>query len=294
MKISTNSWIGWAALVVGIGAVVASIAVTSTRAGEGLTFGFAAFIAFFALMSLLARNRTPNHWGLVVIGLSMFLLPWLGDGFTPDRGAAWTAWIAGFLAMALGAVGWLGGRPPTVYGINENASPDTKLSAMAGRISWAALVVGVATVVLAATVVQSSPAALAIAAGLGVLTAVIAAWSLLAVDPTHDFWTLAIVGFALFLAPWMAGFSGDEAAWAAWVPGAIATAVGVTGYLRGESLDFAGIVRENADARYRERFRRHETSSGRPATRSGIALPQAGNDIAKAERQRVLELGVGA
>jgi hypothetical protein len=262
MKSSIRSWIGWAALVVGIGAVIASIAVTSTRAGQGLTFGFAAFIAFFAQLSLLARNRTPNHWGLVVVGLSMFLLPWLGDGFTPDRGAAWTAWVAGFLAMALGAVGWLGGRPPTVYGINENASRDTKPSATAGRISWAALVVGVATVVVAATVVRSSPVAIAITVGLGVFTAVIAVWSLLAADPTRDFLTLAIVGFALFLAPWVAAFFGD-AAWTAWIAGGIVTALGVTGYLRGEALDFSGTVRQNADARYRERFRRHETSHGR-------------------------------
>jgi SPW repeat len=272
MKSSTRSWIGWLALVVGIGAVAASIATTSTRAGAGLTLGFAAFIAFFALLSLLARNATPNHWGLFVAGLCMFLLPWLGDGFTPDRGAAWTAWTAGLLAMALGAIGWLGGRPPTVYGINENASAETKSSAVAGWISWAALVVGVATVVLAATVVHSSPAAIAVTVGLGVLTAVIAVWSLLAADPTRDFLTLAIVGFALFLAPWVAGFSGGNAVWAVWVAGGITTALGVTGYLRGEALDFAGTVRQNADARYRERFRRHQTPHERPTTRSGIAL----------------------
>ena len=248
-------WIGSAALAAGIGAVVASITLTSTPAGQGLTLGFGAFIAFFALLSLLARNQTPTYWGLFVSGFVLFLLPWLGEGFTPDPAAAWTAWVAGFLAMALGAVGWLNSRPPTVYGINENTSSQTTPSAVAGWISRAALVVGLGTVVLGATVVQPSPAAVAVTVGLGAFTAVIAMWSMLAADPTRDYFTLAVVGFALFLAPWLAAFAGDEAAWAAWIPGFIATALGVAGYLRGESLHFARTVNDDAHARYRQRFR---------------------------------------
>jgi hypothetical protein len=254
VKRLTRPWIGAAALVLGISGVVASIAVTSTPAGEGLTFGFAAFIAFFGLLSLLVRNPTPDHWGLFVAGFVLFLLPWLGAGFAPDRGASWTAWVIGFLAMAFGALGWLSGRSPTVYGINENASSTTKAGAMARWISRAALVVGLVTVVLGATVAQTSPAAVAVTVGLGAFTAVIALWSLLAIDPTRDYLTLAVVGFALFLAPWIAGFAGQDAAWAAWVPGVVATALGVAGYLRGESLDFTTTVRADADARYRQRY----------------------------------------
>ena len=41
-----------------------------------------------------------------------------------------------------------------------------------------------------------------------------------------------------------------QAAWAAWIPGVTATALGVAGYLRGESLDFARTVRADADVRY--------------------------------------------
>jgi hypothetical protein len=121
-----KSWarplIGWAALVLGIGGIVASLAFTSTRAGEGLTFGFAAFIAFFGLLSLLVRKPTPDHWVLFVSGFVLFLLPWLGAGFAPDLGAAWTAWVVGCVAMTLGAIGWLNDKPPTVTGINENTS----------------------------------------------------------------------------------------------------------------------------------------------------------------------------
>jgi hypothetical protein len=247
-------WIGSAALIAGIGAVVSSITLTSTPAGQGLTLGFGAFIALFALLSLLARNQTPSLWGLFVAGFVLFLLPWLGAGFVPDPAAAWTAWVVGFLAMALGAIGWVSSRPPTIYGINENTSSQARPSAVADWISRAALVIGLGTVVLGATVAQSSPAAVAVTVGLGGFTAVIAMWSMLAADPTRDYFTLAFVGFALFLAPWLAAFAGDETAWAAWIPGSIATALGVAGYLRGESLDFARTVRADADARYRQRF----------------------------------------
>jgi SPW repeat len=249
-----RSWIDWTALAVGIGAVASSLTVSSTRAGEGLAFGFAAFIAFFGLLSLLVRNRAPDHWGLLVIGLAMFVLPWLASGFAVDRGAAWTCWVAGILAMALGGVGWVTDRPPTETGINKISTPVTGRSALSFWLGRAALVVGIATVVLGATV-HSSVAGTATTIGFGAMTAVIALWSLLAVDPTHDFLTLAVFGFALFLAPWVGGFAGDGAARTAWVSGAIATSLGVGGYLRGESLDFSRTAREDAEARYRQRFR---------------------------------------
>ncbi len=252
---TSRYWIGSAALAAGFGAVVASITLTSTPAGQGLTLGFGAFIAFFALLSLLARNQTPTYWGLFVSGFVLFLLPWLGEGFVPDPAAARTAWVVGFLTMALGAAGWLNSRPPTIYGINENTSSQTTPSAVARWISRAALVVGLGTVVLGATVAQPSPAAVAAIVGLGSFTAVIAVWSLLATDPTRDYFTLAVVGIALFLTPWLAGFADDQTAWAAWVPGFTATILGVGGYLRGESLDFARTVRDDAHAQYLQRFR---------------------------------------
>jgi hypothetical protein len=247
-------WDGLAAFAVGVGAVVASLTVTSTRTGEGLTFGFAAFVAFFGLLSLLVRNRAPDHWGLLVTGLAMFILPWLGSGFVADPGAAWTCWIAGLLAMALGGVGWVADRPPTETGINEISTPSTDRSRLSLWLGRAALVVGLATVLVGATA-HSSAAGTATTIGFGAMTAVVAVWSLLAVDPTHDFLTLAIFGFALLLAPWVGGFAGDRAGWTAWVAGAIATALGVVGYLRGESLDFGRAAREDAETRYRERFR---------------------------------------
>lgn len=250
---SNKSWIGGAAVAIGVGAVVAAFAASSTRVGEGFAFGFGAFIAFFGLLAVLARNRSPDHWGLFVAGLGMFIVPFLGNGYSADLGASWTCWLAGGLAMILGGIGWVGGKPATEYGVDEIGSGRTERSALSFWIGRAALVVGLACVLLGIAA-HTTAAGIAVTVGLGGLTAVFAVWSLLAVDPTHDFLTLACTGFALFLAPWVGGFAGDTAAWTAWVSGALVAALGVAGYWRGERMDFAATVRADASARYRKGF----------------------------------------
>lgn len=252
---SDKPWIGWAAIAVGVCAVVAAFAVTSTRVGEGFAFGFGAFVAFFGLLTVLARDRTPDHWGLVVVGLAMFIVPFLGSGYQADLGASWTCWIAGGAAMILGGIGWVRDKRPADETIDEVAGGQSERSALSYWFGRVALVVGLA-VVLLAIAAQASAAATAVMIGLGGLTAVIAVWSLLAVDPTHDFLTMAVTGFALFLSPWVAGYAAEDAAWTAWVGGVIVTALGVAGYWRGERLNFAATVRDDAAARYRQRFPR--------------------------------------
>ncbi|MGE2689023.1 hypothetical protein [Mycolicibacterium pulveris] len=105
-------------------------------------------------------------------------------------------------------------------------------------------------------VAAPAPAApVAVVIGLGGLTVVVAVWSLLAIDPTRDFLTMAVTGLALFSSPWVVDSVGDMIGWTAWVAGAVIAAIGVAGYVRGERLDFATTVRGEAEARYREQFR---------------------------------------
>ncbi len=250
---SDSPWIGWAAVGVGVGAVVAALTASSTRGGEGFAFGFGAFIVLFGVLAVLASNRGPDYWGTVVVGLAMFTVPFLGNGYNADPGASWTCWVAGGIAMILGGVGWARAKrqsPDTINEVGDGQGLRSQLSFWIGR---AALVVGLGAVLLGIAS-DTTAAGVAVTIGLGALAAVVAVWSLLAVDPTHDFLTLAVTGFALFLSPWVAGFAGDNAAWTAWVAGALATALGVAGYLRGERLDFTTTVRDDAAARYRKRF----------------------------------------
>jgi hypothetical protein len=247
--------IGWAAIAVGVAAVVAALVASTSGVGRGFAFGFGAFIVFFGVLAVAAHNRTPDYWGLFTVGLAMIVVPFLGNGYAADLGASWTCWVAGGIAMVLGGVGWVSTRTPTEYGIHEVGGRPTKRPAESYWLARAALVVALAAVLLGIAV-HSTAAGAAVTIGLGGMTAVVAVWSMLAADPTHDFLTMAVTGFALFLSPWVAGFAGDNAAWTTWIAGGIIAATGVSGYLRGEHLAFGTTVERDAIAQYREQYRR--------------------------------------
>ncbi len=120
--------------------------------------------------------------------------------------------MAGGVATILGGVGWLHDKKtPTEYGgVNELGDSQRLRHRWSYLIGRLALGVSVATVLLGLAF-RSSAAGTAVTVGLGGMIAVIAVWSLLASEPTHDFLTLAIVGFALLLSPWAAGFTGGRA-----------------------------------------------------------------------------------
>lgn len=251
---NSKLWIGWSALVIGACAAVSAFVVSSTQAGQGLAFGFGAFIAFFGAMSVLAHNRAPVHWGLVVVGVVMLALPFISGAFNFDSGAAWTCWLAGGLSLILGGIGWTHDKTQAQDGMSEWGDSQHLRNGWSFWIGRLALAVGLASIALGVAL-HSAPAGTAVTIGLGAMIAVVSVWSLLASEPTHDFLLLATVGFAMFLSPWVAGYTGDAIAWPAWVAGALATALGVAGYLKDERMDFATAVRDDSAERYREQFR---------------------------------------
>ena len=250
-KYLTKTTVGWIAIGFGVFTAVTPAWAATTRAGAACTLAMGVFTAYYGMLGLLVRNPTPIHWGLVVVGLALFIAPWIA-GFASD-GAAWTTWVSGFVALALGLMAWMRDGPPTETGINVYGIGDPKRRPPGAWVGWPALALGITAVVLAG-VAHSSPAATGFTVGLGGLTAVLALWSLLASDPTGDHLKIATTGLALFIAPWIAGFAADRGAWAAWVTGFIVTALGVAGYVRDESLDNTRLVRDEAVATYQRRF----------------------------------------
>ncbi|MFG1929682.1 SPW repeat protein [Mycobacterium sp. NPDC048908] len=242
-----KSRIGLAAVVVGAGAVVTAITTSSTPLGGGIAVGFAAFIAFFGMLAVLTRDRRSDHWGLVIVGLAMVTVPFLGNGPQADPGASWTCWAAGGLAMVLGAAGLTTLKTSIDNGHNRIGGGEARRSVVSTWIGRATLAIGLVTVARGVAL-PGATIGTAVLIGLGGLAAVIALWSLLAVDPTYDFLALAITGFALFLSPWVGGFIADNAAMTAWVVGALTTTLGVVGYLRGDQVDSAMTAHSDASA----------------------------------------------
>jgi SPW repeat len=250
-KYLSKTTVGWVAIGFGVVTAVTPAWAATTGAGAACMLGFGIATAYFGLLGLLVQNPTAIHWGLLVVGVSLFIAPWLA-GFAGD-GAAWTAWVSGFVVLALGLMTWMRDGPPTQTGINEYGIADPKRPTPGAWVGGPALVVGIAAAAVAG-VTHSSPAATCFTVGLGALIAVLALWSLLASDPTVDHLKIATTGLALFIAPWVTGFAADRGAWIAWVAGFIVTALGVAGYLRGQSLDYTRLVRDEAAAAYRRRF----------------------------------------
>ncbi|CCW10314.1 hypothetical protein RAJCM14343_1645 [Rhodococcus aetherivorans] len=123
MKIS-NSSAGAIALILGIVTMTASVWFDTTPVGSGVTLGLGAIAAIYALWSLIARDPTKDHWSLSVVGLILFISPWIGQ-FAGD-GAAWTAWIAGALIMLVGSSAYLADEFADVTASTQGRSPITK------------------------------------------------------------------------------------------------------------------------------------------------------------------------
>lgn len=113
---TSTRWTGVPVLLLGLFAMSASFLFDTTAVGAGLTLGFGAIAALYALWSLVARDPTKDHWSLTIVGLALFISPWVGQ-FAGD-GAAWAAWVAGGLIMGLSAFAYTYDESADVTGRN--------------------------------------------------------------------------------------------------------------------------------------------------------------------------------
>ncbi|MBD0323819.1 MAG: SPW repeat protein [Aldersonia sp.] len=97
--------VGVAALVIGLVTAVTPAWASTTPVGRSATMGLGALMAIYALWSLIARDPTKDHWALSVVGLILFMAPWVGM-FAGDA-AAWVSWVAGLLVMLLAAAAYV-------------------------------------------------------------------------------------------------------------------------------------------------------------------------------------------
>lgn len=100
-----NRTVGWTAVALGLVTAATPLWAGTTAAGTSLTIGLGALTVIFAVWSLLARNPAKDHWALSVIGLMLFMSPWIG-GFAAE-GAGWLAWTIGLLLTLLAGTAYV-------------------------------------------------------------------------------------------------------------------------------------------------------------------------------------------
>lgn len=91
-EMAWKTWPDWVNLVLAVYLALAPIWTVGATAGWFVTLGVIG--AVVALWALATASSPASEWVQVVVGVVVFLAPWLG-GFAAATAAAWTAWIIG-------------------------------------------------------------------------------------------------------------------------------------------------------------------------------------------------------
>jgi SPW repeat len=126
-------------------------------------------------------------------------------------------------------------------------------------VGWAAMALGLITATTP-TWAQTSAVGAGFTLGLGAMTMMYGAWSLIARDPTRDHWAMSVVGLVLAIAPWVGGYAGDSAAWMSWIGGMGLMVLAGSAYIADEANEVTRTERVKALVDYR--LRHGQTSDG--------------------------------
>lgn len=96
-----KTWPDWVNLVLGAYVALAPLWTAGATAGWFVTLGL--LVVAGSLWALATASSQASEWSVLVVGVVLFLAPWLG-GFAAATGAAWTAWLVGLAVVVFAAV----------------------------------------------------------------------------------------------------------------------------------------------------------------------------------------------
>lgn len=91
----------WAEVVLGILLALSPLVVDTSNAALWTMVILGALIALDGLASLAMPGMVYGEWVQIGLGVLTFIAPWVMS-YTDLDGAAWTSWVAGVLAIAIG------------------------------------------------------------------------------------------------------------------------------------------------------------------------------------------------
>ena len=94
-------WQDWVAVVAGVYAFLSPIWTPTLSKATTTLVILGIVAAVVGLVSLARPGMVALEWVMVVVGVLMFIAPWV-IGFTAMAGMAWTAWIVGVVLIVVG------------------------------------------------------------------------------------------------------------------------------------------------------------------------------------------------
>lgn len=95
-------WQDWVAVAVGLYAALSVLWTTQAGTSTALMVISGGLLVVSGVVNLAMPGLPAVEWAQVVIGLLLFLSPWIGS-YTEQTGAAWTSWIGGAVAVIVTA-----------------------------------------------------------------------------------------------------------------------------------------------------------------------------------------------
>ena len=96
-------WQDWAAAVLGAYTALSPIWITADQAVATTLVVFGVLILGASLWSLAQPGAVVSEYGHVVLGVLLFLSPWVFGFYGMYSAAAWTSWVVGVLTVGLSA-----------------------------------------------------------------------------------------------------------------------------------------------------------------------------------------------
>ncbi len=102
-------WDNWGTIAVGLALVLSWLWHDMLGLGGGLILLFGLGVVMASVISITKPGALTSEAAIAGLGVLAFLLPWI-MGFTHVPVAAWSAWILGAAAVALGIFGFTQAR----------------------------------------------------------------------------------------------------------------------------------------------------------------------------------------
>lgn len=95
-------WQDWVAVVLGAYTMLATLWTQTTGNAVSAMLVLGALLLASGVWSLASPGSMTSEYAHMLLGVLLFISPWV-LGFSGLTGAAWTSWVVGVLAVAVGA-----------------------------------------------------------------------------------------------------------------------------------------------------------------------------------------------